>query len=348
MSAPAPLRAGLVGLGVMGRHHARVLNSLPGVELVCVVDAAAADPQVAQLVPAGVPVSTDVGALLAARVDLVVVAVPTALHEAVAVPLLEAGVSVLVEKPLAHTAESARRILEAAQRPGVVAAVGHIERCNPALRELRRRTARGDLGRLHQVQTRRQGPFPARIGDVGVVKDLGTHDIDLTAWITGAPYTAVSARTAHRAGRAHEDLAVVVGTLADGTIANHVVNWLSPVKERVTVVTGEGGTLVADTLTADLTLHANGSVPVSWEALAGFRGVSEGDVTRFAFPKPEPVRTELEGFRDAVRAVRDGDAPAPADAVVTAVEGLLVVEVAEAVLLSAAQGRTVDLPAPPS
>nr|WP_276610757.1 Gfo/Idh/MocA family oxidoreductase [Kineococcus siccus] len=338
------MRAGLVGLGVMGRHHARVLNSLDGVELVAVVDAAAAEPAVAQLVPAGVPVSADVGALLAARVDLVVVAVPTALHEAVAVPLLEAGVSVLVEKPLAHTAASAQRILAAAQRPGVVAAVGHIERCNPALRELRRRTARGDLGRLHQVQTRRQGPFPARIGDVGVVKDLGTHDIDLTAWITGAPYAAVSARTAHRAGRAHEDLAVVVGSLADGTIANHVVNWLSPVKERVTVVTGEGGTLVADTLTADLTLHANGSVPVSWEALAGFRGVSEGDVTRFAFAKPEPLRTELTGFRDAVLAARGG-APAPADAVVTAAEGLLVVAVAEAVLLSAAQGRTVDLPA---
>jgi len=289
-------------------------------------------------------VNAEVAALLAARVDLVVVAVPTALHEDVAVPLLEAGVSVLVEKPLAHTAASARRILAAAQRPGVVAAVGHIERCNPALRELRRRTARGDLGALHQVQTRRQGPFPARVGDVGVVKDLGTHDIDLTAWITGAPYTAVSARTAHRAGRAHEDLAVVVGALADGTIANHVVNWLSPVKERVTVVTGEAGTLVADTLTADLTLHANGSVPVSWEALAGFRGVSEGDVTRFAFPKPEPLRTELAGFRDAVRAVRDEGGPVPADAVVTAAEGLLVVEVAEAVLRSAAEGRTVDLP----
>ncbi|GAB7192288.1 Gfo/Idh/MocA family oxidoreductase [Kineococcus sp. NUM-3379] len=338
------LRAGLVGLGAMGRHHARVLRSLEGVELVVVADVGG-DPHRAA---PGVRLVRDVAELLAAGVDLAVVAVPTALHEPVAVPLVEAGVHVLVEKPLAQDPDTARRIASAVEAAGVVGAVGHIERCNPALQQLRRRTAAGELGRIHQVQTRRQGPFPARIGDVGVVKDLGTHDIDSTAWITGSPFAAVSARTAHRTGRPHEDLAVVVGSLADGTITNHVVNWLSPVKERVTVVTGEAGAFVADTLTADLTLYANGSVPVSWEALAGFRGVSEGDVTRFAFPKPEPLRTELEGFRDAVLAATGaaGAVEAPA-CLVTMAEGLRVVEVADAVLRSAAGGRTVDLPAAP-
>ncbi|NAZ86047.1 Gfo/Idh/MocA family oxidoreductase [Kineococcus sp. T90] len=328
----------------MGRHHARVLSSLEGVELVVAADVGG-DPHGAVR---GARVVADVEELLAVGVDLAVVAVPTALHEAVAVPLARAGVHVLVEKPLAQDPATARRIADAVADAGVVGAVGHIERCNPALRQLRRRVAAGELGRVHQVQTRRQGPFPARVGDVGVVKDLGTHDLDATAWITGSAFTEVSARTAHRAGRPHEDLAVVVGSLADGTITNHVVNWMSPAKERVTVVTGEAGTLVADTLTADLTLHANGSVPVSWEALAGFRGVSEGDVTRFAFPKPEPLRTELEGFRDAVLEAR-GAAPAGggADAdgpahrrTVTVPEGLRVVEVADAVLRSAATGRT--------
>ena len=87
-----------------------------------------------------------------------------------------------------------------------------------------------------------------------MVKDLATHDIDLTAWVAQQPYQAVSARTAHRSGRPHEDLVAITGILADGTVTNHLVNWLSPLKERVTIITGEKGAFVADTLTADLTL----------------------------------------------------------------------------------------------
>jgi UDP-N-acetylglucosamine 3-dehydrogenase len=102
---------------------------------------------------------------------------------------------------------------------------------------------------VYQVVTRRQGPFPARIADVGVVKDLATHDIDLTAWVTQQPYSQVAAQTAYKSGREYEDLVAVTGQLADGTVTSHLVNWLSPFKERVTVITGEKGTFVADTLT---------------------------------------------------------------------------------------------------
>ena len=126
----------------------------------------------------------------------------------------------------------------------LVGAVGHIERYNPALQSARRRLEQGDLGAVYQIITRRQGPFPGRIADVGVVKDLATHDIDLTAWVVQQPYTSVSARTAYRSGREHEDLVAVVGALRDGTITNHLVNWLSPLKERVTIITGERGTFV--------------------------------------------------------------------------------------------------------
>jgi predicted dehydrogenase len=93
----------------------------------------------------------------------------------------------------------------------------------------------------------------------------------------------------------------ITGRLRDGTITNHLINWLSPMKERVTVVTGERGTFIADTATGDLTFYANGTVALEWESVTTFRGVSEGDVTRFAFPKKEPLRAELEAFRDAVR-----------------------------------------------
>src|SRR5439155_8973450 len=156
-----------------------------------------------------------------------------------------------------------------------VGAVGHIERYNPALQSLRHRLAEGELGDIYQVATRRQGPFPDRVSDVGVVKDLATHDVDLTAFITGSSYRSVSARTAHKSGRAYEDLVAVVGQLANGTVTSHLVNWLSPMKERVTIVTGSRGTFVADTLAADLTFYANAAVPTEWDDIARFRGVAE-------------------------------------------------------------------------
>jgi len=329
--AVGDLRAGVVGLGVMGRNHARVLSTLQGVTLVGIVE------------PASTVSSLDLAVahfdsleeLLAQGVDYCLVAVPTGLHEEVGLELAAAGVHALVEKPLASNPESAERLTEAFKVAGLIGAVGHIERYNPALQQARMRIQAGELGELFQIVTRRQGPFPARIADVGVVKDLATHDIDLTSWITQQAYLAVSARTAHRTGRAHEDLVTVVGTLADGTIASHTVNWLSPFKERRTIISGERGAFIADTLTADLTFYANGSVPTEWDDMALFRGVSEGDIVRYAIPKPEPLRTEHEAFRDAVLGK-------PAD-IVTMQQGLTTVKVAEAILESARSGSTVSI-----
>lgn len=165
--------------------------------------------------------------------------------------------------------------------------------------------------------------------------DLATHDIDLTAWVTQQRFTSISARTAHRSGREHEDLVAAVGSLSSGTITNHLVNWLSPLKERMTVMTGERGAFVADTLTADLTYFANGSVPTEWSGLQQFRGVSEGDMIRYAIPKPEPLRTEHEMFRDAVLG-KDSD-------IVTLEQGLQTVRVARAMIEAAEKTCTIDL-----
>ncbi|MGA1766959.1 MAG: Gfo/Idh/MocA family protein, partial [Ilumatobacteraceae bacterium] len=208
---------------------------------------------------------------------------------------------------------------------GLIGGVGHIERYNAAIIEMRDRIARGELGTVFQVSTRRQGPFPGRIGDVGVVKDLATHDIDLTAWVTGQGYADVSSRLTHRVGRPFEDMLVAIGRLDGGTIVSHTVNWLTPFKERTVVAHGERGALVADTLTADLTFHANGIVASEWDGVARFRGVSEGDVTRFAFPRREPLMVEHETFRDAVRT---GDA----SGIVDFEQGTRVVDVATRII----------------
>lgn len=327
-----PLRAGLIGLGAMGRNHARVLSELDGVTLVGVLEPAGSPGRAAR----GAPVVGDLSALLTLGIDYAVVACPTALHEEIGVQLAEAGVCALIEKPLAHSVEAAARLVTAFEKQGLVAAVGHIERYNPALQSLRTRLEAGALGDVFQVVTRRQGPFPHRITDVGVVKDLATHDIDLTSWVTGQEYTSVSARTVSKSGRPHEDMVAVVGRLTDGSMVNHLVNWLSPLKERSTVVTGELGCFVADTLTADLTFYANGAHATEWEALRAFRGVSEGDMIRYAIPKREPLLVEHERFRDAVRGETDD--------IVTLRQGWRTVQVSAAVLESAEKGVTVDIP----
>lgn len=325
------LRAGLIGLGMMGRNHARVLHELDGVELIGVADPAGDEHDAAR----GVPVHATPEALLEAGIDYCVVAAPTAHHEAIGMLLAEAGVHAMIEKPLATEVNQAKRLASAFDAAGLVGAVGHIERFNPALQQMRLRLEAGDLGAIYQIATTRVGPFPGRISDVGVVKDLATHDVDLTAWVAGSDYASIAARVAHKSGREHEDLVAATGMLADGTVTSHLVNWLTPIKERRTVVTGERGTFVADTLTGDLTFHENGQVATEWDQVSRFRGVSEGNTTQFAFAKPEPLLVEHKAFRDAVQ----GDE----SRIVTMEQGLAAVAVASATLRSAHEGRTVEL-----
>jgi predicted dehydrogenase len=331
MTGTPKLRAGLIGLGAMGRNHARVLQIIDGVELVGVAEPNGDGNNVLR----GIPVFATVADLIGIGLDYAVVCCPTGLHEEVGLQLAEASVPALIEKPLAPSVAASRRLVDAFESAGLVAGVGHIERYNPALQSLRTRLESGELGDVYQVVTRRQGPFPHRIADVGVVMDLATHDIDLTAWVTGQAYTSISARTVSRSGRPHEDMVAAVGQLQDGSMVSHLVNWLSPLKERSTVVTGDRGCFVADTLTADLTFYANGAINTEWEALRSFRGVAEGDMIRFAIPKREPLLVEHERFRDAVEG-KDSD-------IVTLRQGLRTVEVSAAVLESARTGATVGV-----
>ncbi|MCL2785217.1 MAG: Gfo/Idh/MocA family oxidoreductase [Propionibacteriaceae bacterium] len=324
------LRAGLLGVGMMGRHHARVLREMDGVELVAIADPAG-DPHG---VAGDCPVLPDVEALIESNIDMAIVAVPTQYHEAAALKLATGGVHTLVEKPIAHSVEAGTRMVEAFKTAGLVGAVGHIERFNAALQEMRRRIAEGQLGKIYQITTRRQGPFPGRIADVGVGKDLASHDVDLTSWVAQSPYRSVYSQAAFQSGRTHEDMLLITGELENGVIVNHIVNWLSPMKERITVVTGERGTFVADTGTGDLTYYANGTVPTEWDAVAAFRGVSEGDVIRYAFPKREPLRVEHEAFRDTILG--------KSTTAVTMEEGLRTLKVVEKAL-SSAKGNAGDL-----
>jgi predicted dehydrogenase len=323
------LRAGLIGMGAMGRHHARVLREIDGVDLVGVADPVAGPNTLVD----GALIVRTLDELLDQGIDYCVVATPTETHHGLCRRLADEGISFLVEKPLASSVAEGREIKDAVQRNGVVAGVGHIERFNAAIIGLRSRLEQGQLGTVHQIVTRRQGPFPDRIRDVGVVGDLGTHDLHLTSWVARSRYESVFARSAHKVGRDHEDLVMVTGRLTNGVITSHLVNWLSPFKERATVVTGELGAFVADTLSADLTFIENPVGSSDWETIGHFEGVGEGNSIRYAVQKREPLKVEHEDFRDAVTT---NGRPA-----VSVEEALDVLCVAEAVLLSAERERLV-------
>jgi predicted dehydrogenase len=325
------LRGAIVGLGMMGRHHARLLQTFPRVVFAGAVDpsgdrhGAVRDPDdvyrsIHELLEHGKP-------------DFAIVAVPTEEHLTVVRTLAAAGVHALIEKPLAGTVAEANEIIAACSVAGIRAAVGHVERFNPALVELRRRTEDGQLGEVFVIATERCGPFPDRVKDVGVVKDLATHDLDLVGWLGKSPIDVVAAQTANKTGREHEDLVLATGRLRTGVAFSITVDWLTPTKIRRMRMLGDRGMLVADTLTSDLVFHENGRVTSEWDSTQALRGVAEGNSTRYALQRREPLLVELEAFCDFVLGM-----PSPA---VTLEEGLQTVRCAEKVLESARTSQTV-------
>jgi UDP-N-acetylglucosamine 3-dehydrogenase len=334
-SEATPLKAAVIGVGAMGRNHARVYKELSGVDLVGVADL---DPAQTERIGGqhGARAYTDYQAMLAEMEPAVVsVTVPTQVHCQVVLDALAAGCHVLVEKPITATCEEAHTIIEQAAALRRVLAVGHIERYNPAVVELKRRLDAGELGRIFQIHTRRLGPFPARVRDVGVVVDLAPHDLDIMRYLTGTEVRRLYAETEQEIHTAHEDLFSGMVRFEDGVLGVLDINWLTPAKIREIAVTGQRGMFVANLLMQDLYFYENGEVSeTDWSAMSLLRGVSEGRVIRLKVQKREPLRAELEAFVAAAR----GEA---AD-VVTGQDGVAALELALKLVQSGQEARVID------
>jgi UDP-N-acetylglucosamine 3-dehydrogenase len=327
------LQVGLIGIGVMGKHHARILNSLEGVDLIGIVDPGQSA-YIKNLYPQ-LEIFAKPKELSDKKLDYCVIAAPTGFHKQIAIDMLKAGVHCLIEKPVALNYTDAQLIKEHTLNGSLIVGVGHIERYNAAIRELRKRILNGELGEIYELSFRRQGPFPSRIDDVGVVKDLATHDIDLAIWLTGHNFTKVSGHVVNKSGRIHEDLVSINGLLSNNVIVNISVNWLSPYKERKLLVTCEKGAYTVDLLSAELKFYENGSHKVSQETYLHFNGVTQGNITNYAFDKPEPLLMEHLNFQKAILG-QDAE-------IVSLIDGIEVLRVADAVIKSSLEGLTVQL-----
>ena len=285
-------RVALIGAGHIGSIHARVIQESENAELAVVVDTNK------ELEPRfrNAPFVNSLSSALKLKPDCAIVSVPTRFHEPIALELAEAKIPTLIEKPLSNSSDSAKKIVQAFSRESVPAFVGHVERFNPAVIEMNMRLERGELGRVFQISTRRQSTFPARVTDVGVSTDLGSHDVDLAMFLSKAKYSHVTAYSRNVSDGKFDDLMIASAIMENGVLVNHVVNWMSPFKERSVVVTGEAGVFLADTATGDLTFFKNAEFDIGWEALRAFRGVGEGEAVRFSFPKIEPLKAQLAAY----------------------------------------------------
>ena len=320
------LKAAVIGVGSMGRNHARVYREMDGVELVAVEDR---NPQTAAKVGKGfaVPYYSDyVKMIEETQPDLVTLAVPTSLHHEVALDLMARGIHVLVEKPIASTVEQGQEMIEASQKQGVVLAVGHIERFNPAVMELRRRLREGMAGRIYKIHAERLSPYPSRIQDAGVVIDLASHDIDLLRYLMNEDIIRLYGETLRSINSDREDMFNGMVRFRGGAVGVLDVNWMTPTKIRRMTITGARGMFRCDLLSQELFFYENEIGPSQWDALSVLRGVSEGNILGIRIQRHEPLAAELSDFVDAVR---DGRQPT-----VTGHDGLETLRLAQAFMRS--------------
>jgi len=291
------VKVGVVGVGAMGQHHARLYFGL-ACKLVAI-----ADKNLERAKEIGEKYRTryyqDHRALLG-EVEAVSIAVPTSLHKEVTLDFIENGVHCLVEKPIASTLEEAKEMIRAAERRDVKLMVGHVERFNPAVIKLKELVEGGALGELIIISTRRVGPFVPRVRDVGIIIDAATHDIDIARYLVGREPVGVFAK-AGRIRHEKEDHAIIVLDF-DGTVASIEVNWFTPHKVRSLVATGTEGIAYLDYIEQTVEIYDS-----EWKKIPEIK-------------REEPLKLELEHFLDCIETNRkpliDGN------------EGLKVLEIA--------------------
>jgi predicted dehydrogenase len=276
----AALRVAVIGAGRMGAHHARILSGLDGVRLAGVEDrhperaAALAEQH-------GAPVFADLDAVIAGC-DAAIVASSSPSHREVGRALLEAGIPCLIEKPLALSEADCLDLIASAARRGVVLAVGHVERFNPATVVLLETVAGW---RLRTIETRRFNPAAGRLADTSVVSDLMVHDLDIVLGLIAAEPDAIVASGTVRDPAVGADHAMATLTFAHGAIAACAASRITPTRVRELVVTGDRGSATVDYLARSVTVSPPGGAPQP-----------------VPVPQHDALTAELAGFRDSVRA----------------------------------------------
>ncbi|NJN85452.1 MAG: Gfo/Idh/MocA family oxidoreductase [Leptolyngbyaceae cyanobacterium SL_7_1] len=299
-SHPKPIRIGVIGVGNMGQKHTRVLSFMKDVELVGVADT---------IVERGLNTASkyrvrffeDFRDLLQ-YVDAVCVAVPTRLHYSVGMTCLQAGVHVLIEKPIAASITEAESLVNAAAESDRILQVGHIERFNPAFQELNKVLKTEELLAL---EAHRMSPYSDRANDVSVVLDLMIHDIDLLLELAGAPVARLTASGSHAADSGYLDYVTATLGFSNGIVATLTASKVTHRKIRRIAAHCRSSLTEADFLNSEILIHRQTTA----NCLADHGQVlyrQDGLIEKVYTSNIEPLHAELEHF---VSCVRGGNQP---------------------------------------
>src|SRR3954462_5167679 len=301
--AVSGLRVGVVGAGVMGSNHARVLAGLPDVTLVGIADPFP-EHRARATTMVGCRAFESLEELFDEGVDAITIAAPTHLHHEIALACITRNIHILVEKPVATTVEEGQDIVNAARSAGVTLMGGHVERFNPAVAAIKQAIAGEDI---LSIGITRVGPFPPRMSNVGVVIDLAVHDIDLIRWFTESDIVEVQPQLSSAVAE-REDIALLQFRTASGVLAHINTNWLTPFKARNVTIATRNKYIMGDLLTRQVT------------ECFGFQPDGSYSMRHLSAAPAEPLRAELQAF---VGAIRSGKEPA-----VTGEEGVASLEIA--------------------
>jgi UDP-N-acetylglucosamine 3-dehydrogenase len=311
------LGVAVIGAGFWGRNHARVFTELEETELlaVCDINAERAKAIAKQF---GVKAYTSTAKMLKIKdLDAVSVCTWSTSLAKEALKALKAGKHVLVEKPMAANSKQAETLIKTAEKEGLHLSVGFLMRFIPGLQYIRKAVESQEIGEIVCATAKRVSEWPERIGDVGVVKDLAIHDIDVMHYLFGSDPVAVYAKTGNMRHKKFEDYAHIMLTFEHGKNAFIEANWLTPYKTRVLVVTGSRAIAKLDYITQELTIET-----------------AERTVQP-RIPWQEPLKLELQHF---ARCVLGKEKP-----FITGLDGLKALKIAEAALKSSKTGRLVKL-----
>jgi predicted dehydrogenase len=299
-TATQPLRMGVIGVGNMGRHHARILNLLKDIELVGVSDIN---------LERGIDTASQHRTRffenyleLLPHVDAVCIAVPTRLHHQVGLHCLQAGVHTLIEKPIAASIAEAESLVNAAAKHNCILQVGHIERFNPAFQELSKVIQTESILAL---EARRMSPYSQKANDVSVVLDLMIHDIDLLLELTAAPVARLTASGSSAADSGYLDYVTATLGFANGVVATLTASKVTHRKIRCLTAHCQNSLIETNFLKNEIWIHRYQTDNLPRErSSVNYR--SDGSIEKVYTNNIEPIYAEVEHF---VNCIRGGERP---------------------------------------
>jgi UDP-N-acetylglucosamine 3-dehydrogenase len=324
------IRNGVIGVGSMGKNHARVCSELGALGGIADPDEKAAKPLADRF---GVRHFADHKDMLP-HVDAVTVATPTSMHFKVSMDAINAGKHVLVEKPICFNMEEADALVRAAEEAGVVLAVGQIERHNPVVRFARDSITDGKFGDIVSIAARRVSTMPGRIRDVGVLMDLGIHDLDVIRYLAAGKPRSVYALGGKRQNDRFEDHANIMVDFDNGVQGLVEVSWLTPMKVRKLAITCLKSYVELDYMNQTASVSSS-QVAGNYDSSDLYRVPIEFDVRHVNLKKQEPLRNEHEDFLDSIAKGREP--------LISGRDGAETLRICQAALRSMSEGKRIEI-----